>query len=120
MKIPLLPALLFSSQGQAERFIYEGYGLVARKRYRLLVSRYSVQGPEQEQDTFTLHLYHVSYPDHQDGKGWGNPVIAEWPYRTVQKQGKQALLDYLAEFGIATDDETWKPIEPEVSSAEGR
>lgn len=119
MNIALLPALLLSSKGQAETFIYnapKGSKLIAIKQYRLLVSHYDTMGLDQQADTLTLRIYRVIYPHLQEGKGWGEPVIAEQPHRTVQQNGVQAMLDYLAKYGFVTD-EGWEPVEEKSAEA---
>ncbi len=105
----LLTALLLSDKDQAEMFLVDPNG--RKYKYRLLASHYE-RKPGEEGDTFTLRIYHVTYPYMQPGKGWGDKVIAGDSYKTCQFQGLEAFLAYLEKYDFSAE-QGWLPVEDE-------
>ncbi len=101
----LLQAMLLSSQDKAQGNIIEFQTSlrVPIKHYKLVASHYTGDMLEEDtRDTFTLDIYRIN---------GGKP--AEKPHKTCQFKGKQAFLDYLAEFDFDITS-GWQPVEDEA------
>ncbi len=103
----LFTAMILSSRSQAERYFHQGGGLIATKRYRLLATHLPGENTE---DKFDLSIYLVTYPQAQQGKGRGEPVIADMPHKTFRYPDLDAFHADLEKIGI-DHEEGWTPVE---------
>lgn len=107
-------ALLLSSKSQAETFEREPTLSLTispgRVLYRLLATHSPGTSPEKPSDLWTLRLYRATYPNHKEGKGWGEPHFAETPHKTCQFDDQSKLFNYLRRLQFAPES-AWKPVE---------
>ena len=107
-------ALLVSSTHQAEGFIrmpsvIGGKGYL---RYRLLITQVPGHDTPRPGKTYTLQIFRATYPDKQEGHGWGEPCYATQPHTTLSFDGRIALDEFLAAYAISSED-GWEPVEDE-------